>query len=107
MILPQQLLISTLYHIYITYFTIILAALPLTALTTTNHALAWGDGFFGHHWNGGPCCGSGLFHSNEGPCCNDGRGGYNAGIADATCDHQQNLAYNPIGNCIRGLLVGN
>jgi hypothetical protein len=84
------------------YCTLILAALPLlTALTTTNHALAWGgDGYWGHWNEGGSCC-----DGDQGnPCCRDtqliGSDGYNAGIADAVYDHQNNLVYNPIGKCL-------
>jgi hypothetical protein len=97
---------GTLYHIYMSYCTLILAALPLlTALTTTNHALAWdGDGWIDHGWFN-QCCG----YWNEGSsCCSDqrsccGGGGtdaYKAGISDAVYDHQNGLSYNPIGNCL-------
>jgi hypothetical protein len=74
------------------YCTLILAALPLlTALTITNQALAWGgDGYWGHWNEGGSCCvDTGI-----------GSEGYNAGMADAVYDHQNNLVYNPIGNCL-------
>jgi hypothetical protein len=83
---------GTLYHIYMKYCTLIWAALPLlTTLTITNQALAWGsDGYWGHWNEGGSCCGdTGI-----------GSDGYNAGIADAVYDHQNGLAYNPIGNCL-------
>jgi hypothetical protein len=70
----------------------ILAVIPLlslTALTTTNQALAWGgDGYWGHWNEGGSCCDGGI-----------GSDGYNDGIADAVYDHQNNLLYNPIGKC--------
>ena len=94
------------------YCTIMLAVISLLGLTAlgTNQALAWGgDGHWGHqwfnrgywgHWNeGGSCC-----DSDQGnPCCGIagiGSDGYNAGIADAIYDHQNGLAYNPIGNCL-------
>jgi hypothetical protein len=74
------------------YCTLILAALPLlTTLTITNQALAWGGDCYWGHWNqGGSCCGDPGIGSD----------GYNAGIADAVCDHENNLVYNPIGNCL-------
>src|SRR5262245_4520803 len=94
------------------YCTLILAALPLLGLTafantTTNHVLAWG------YWHGGrasPCCNQGW--NGEGSCCGDdggsqccsqgdqGTDAYNAGIADAVYDHQNNLSYHPSGNCL-------
>jgi hypothetical protein len=74
-----------------------MAAVPATLLllgltaSTANQAFAWGsDGYWGH-WN------------ESGSCCGDtgiGSDGYNAGIADAVYDHQNNLVYNPIGNCL-------
>jgi hypothetical protein len=72
------------------YCTLILAALPLLTTLTTNQALAWGGGYWGHWNEGGSCCGDTWIGSD----------GYNAGIADAVYDHQNNLVYNPIGNCL-------
>jgi len=67
-----------------------LSLLGLTALTTTNQAFAWG-------YRGSPCCDQTL----GSPCCdNQGQGGYNAGLADAVYDHNNNLQYNPVGNCL-------
>jgi len=63
-----------------------LAALPLL---TTPLALG-GDGYW-DHWNeGGSCCGDPGIGSD----------GYKAGIADAVYDHQNNLSYHPLGNCL-------
>jgi hypothetical protein len=106
-----------------------LSLLGLTALGT-NQALAWdgqegwngcGDscgflhwGYF-HHWNfGGGCCDNqdsccGI--PQNGPCCGDNvqtnsccdqetDAGFSDGVSDAVYDHQNNLAYNPIGSCI-------
>jgi hypothetical protein len=76
-----------------------LAALHLlgvTALTTTNQAFAWADGggYDNQGWNGGcvgySCSGGGGVYEN----------GYNAGISDAVYDHENGLAYNPVGNCL-------
>jgi hypothetical protein len=61
-----------------------------------------------HHWNNqGGCCGQGAGGpvdccngGGPGPCCNEGTDAYQAGISDAVYDHQQNLAYNPIGSCV-------
>jgi len=58
----------------------------------------FGCGF--HHW--------GWFHhfGSLGGCCGynqepiGGDSAYSAGISDAIWDHQNNLAYNPIGSCI-------
>jgi hypothetical protein len=104
-----------------------LAALSLLGLTAlgTNQALAWegqegwngcGDNCGYHHWNfGGGCCnnqGSCCGIPQSGSCCDNqpslccdqgvsiDDGGYNAGIADAVYDHQNNLAFNPVGSCI-------
>ena len=103
-----------------------LAVIPLLGLTAfgKNTALAWdgqewnglgcGDGCGFHHWNfGGGCCdnqgGCCGIHQN-GPCCGDnvqtnsccdqGTEGFSDGVSDAVYDHQNNLAYNPIGSCI-------
>jgi hypothetical protein len=45
-------------------------------------------------WDG---CGGGYFYPQQpGPYSN----GYSAGIADAVYDHDNNLAYNPVGQCL-------
>jgi hypothetical protein len=44
-------------------------------------------------WDGG---GGGYFYPQPGPYSN----GYSAGIADAAYDHDNNLQYNPVGQCL-------
>jgi hypothetical protein len=83
-----------------TKYVIAVAAVPIVLLligTTTASAFAWGDGGWGgyHHWG----------HWNQGydyaQDQDQQSNGYNVGIADAIYDHDNNLAYNPVGQCLQ------
>jgi hypothetical protein len=50
----------------------------------------------GQGWDGAGCCGGGGYENNY----LQGANGYNAGISDAVYDHNNGLAYNPVGNCL-------
>jgi hypothetical protein len=42
-----------------------------------------------------------LWYVQTNPCCGQGTDvGFSDGVSDAVYDHQNNLAYNPIGSCI-------
>jgi hypothetical protein len=66
-------------------YKIMIVALPLLLLgvATTNQAFAW-DGDWG------------SYGEYPQPYSN----GYSAGIADAVYDHDNNLQYNPVGQCL-------
>ena len=86
-------------------YVIAVAAVPIVLLLMGPQAQAyWGDGF-GNGWNGnGPF--SGLGGDGLGQFGGMGGGGYRyesgyqAGISDAIYDHDNNVAYNPIGQCL-------
>jgi hypothetical protein len=90
--------------IYIKY-KIMIASFPLLLLGVgvgpTNHALAWGywndGGGEGEYWGHGGYENS-YFYPQPGP--GGYSNGYSAGIADAVYDHDNNLAYNPVGQCL-------
>ena len=66
--------------------TSVLLGLGLTA-TATNQAFAWGEDW--GSYGGYPQVGPGTYEN-----------GYSAGISDTIYDHDNSLAYNPVGNCL-------
>jgi|SRR5215469_7238604 len=63
----------------------------------------------GQGWDGGGCCGGsgGGYQNNylqsnypQQPGPGAYENGYNTGISDAVYDHNNGLAYNPVGNCL-------
>jgi hypothetical protein len=85
-------------------YVIAVAAVPIVLLLMGPQAQAyWGDGF-GNGWNGnGPFNG---WIGGGGQLDGLGGGGYRyetgyyAGQQDAIYDHDNNLAYNPVGQCL-------
>jgi hypothetical protein len=83
------------------YFMLYFAMLVLAA-----HAWGWNGGDEGqgccgdnyHHWGIGNFLQTLQGYQQQGPRPYDN--GYNAGIADAVYDHQNNLVYNPQGQCL-------
>ncbi|MGA9153840.1 MAG: hypothetical protein WBZ36_24940 [Candidatus Nitrosopolaris sp.] len=78
-----------------------MVALPLLLIGigvgATNHALAWG------YWDGGGSYGGhggGYYWQQPGPGSGAYDNGYDAGISDAVYDHDNGLAYNPVGQCL-------
>jgi len=77
----------------------LLLGLTVANFANTNQAFAWG------YWNGGE---GGANYWDQGNTWSGGRGygpgpytnGYSAGISDAVYDHDNNLQYNPIGQCL-------
>ena len=84
-------------------YNVIMAVIPAVLLggltATANQTFAWGGdggGYWGQGWNGGgPCCGPPGYEIPGGYS-----NGCNAGISDAVYDHDNGLAYNPIGQCL-------
>jgi hypothetical protein len=92
------------YGMKLTRYVIAAAAVPIVLLLIHGpQAQAyWGDGF-GNGWNGNGWNGNGWNGNGWNGLGGGGyryESGYQAGISDAIYDHDNNLAYNPIGQCL-------
>jgi hypothetical protein len=89
--------------IYMKYNIIVVipVLLGLAVVTTTTSqvlALGYWNGEGGDYWGHGVGYENNYLQQQPGPGAYSN--GYSAGIADAVYDHDNNLAYNPIGQCV-------